>query len=234
MLKSILRSDAGIAVLTWLIRGYIGLLLATVRLERRIDPETAALFDSGKPFLGAFWHNRLGLIAAAWSDGKPMAMVHSSHGDGRMLGAALEKFITRPIEGSTRRNPMGAMRGMLRALEDGMPVAITPDGPRGPRMRCQIGVVEAARRSGVAIVPAACSTRPRLQATSWDRFLVPLPFTRGVVVYGRPIRVEEETEDREVARRRVEEALNAVTDEADRIMGLDPIPPAPEKKAKRS
>jgi len=229
MLKSILRSDAGVAVLTWLIRGYIGLLLATVRLERRIDPETARLFDSGKPFLGAFWHNRLGLIAAAWRDGKPMAMVHSSHGDGRMLGAALDKFITRPIEGSTRRNPLGALRGILRALDDGLPVAITPDGPRGPRMRCQPGVVEAARRSGVPVVPVACSSRPRLRANSWDQFLIPLPFTRGVIVYGAPIRLAGAVGEREALRRHLEETLTAVTDEADRLAGVEPIAAAPER-----
>ncbi|MDF1793823.1 MAG: lysophospholipid acyltransferase family protein [Thalassobaculaceae bacterium] len=229
MLKSILRSDAGAAVLTWILRGYLRLLLATLRLERRVDPAAAALIDSGKPFLGAFWHNRLGLIATAWARGRPMGMVHSSHGDGRMLGAALSDFISRPIEGSTRRNPMGALRGMLRALEDGVPVALTPDGPRGPRMRCQMGVVEAARRSGVAIIPVACSSRPRIQAGSWDRFLIPLPFTRGVVVIGTPIAVTGEVEDREPFRQQIEAALNAVTDAADSALGLPPIPPAPPR-----
>ncbi len=229
MLKPLLRSDLGIAVLTRLVRGYIRLLLATVRLERHMDPATAALIDSGRPFLGAFWHNRLGLIAAAWTRGRPMAMVHSSHGDGRLLGAALADFISRPIEGSTRRNPMGAMRGMLRALEAGVPVAITPDGPRGPRMRCQVGVIEAARRSGAPIIPVACSSRPRIRAGSWDRFLIPLPLTRGVVVYGAPIHVSDTADDRETARRRVEDALNAVTDEADRLVGATPIPPAAER-----
>lgn len=229
MLKSILRSDAGSAVLTWVLRGYLGLLLATVRMDRRIDPAAAELIDSGKPFIGAFWHNRLGLIAAAWTRGRPMAMVHSSHGDGRMLGTALAAFISRPIEGSTRRNPLGALRGMLRALEDGLPVAATPDGPRGPRMRCQMGVVEAARISGAPVIPVAYSSRPRIQARSWDRFLVPLPFTRGVLILGAPVTVTTDAGARERNRARIEETLIRITDEADRTLGLEPIPPAPEK-----
>lgn len=234
MLKSILRSDAGTAVLTWALRGYLRLLLATVRVAYRFDPQAAGLIDNGRPFIAAFWHNRLGLIAAGWTRGKPMAMVHSSHGDGRMLGAALSDFIARPIEGSTRRNPMAALRGMLRALDDGLPVAVTPDGPRGPRMRCQLGVIEAARRSGVPVIPVACSSRPRLQARSWDRFQIPLPFTRGVFLVGTPIHVSDDIGERERFRQTVEDTLNRMTDEADRALGLEPIAPAPEKaKARR-
>jgi lysophospholipid acyltransferase (LPLAT)-like uncharacterized protein len=96
-------------------------------------------------------------------------------------------------------------------------------------MRCQVGVVEAARRSGAPIIPVACSSRPRIQAGSWDRFLIPLPLTRGVVVYGAPIHVSDTAGDRETARRRVEDALNAVTDKADRLVGAPPIPPAAER-----
>lgn len=229
MLKSIIRSDIGRTVLTEMIRAYIRLLLATIRIERHDDPDAAAILASGKPFLVVFWHNRLGLIPCTWPRGRPLAMVHSSHGDGRMLGQALSDFITVPIEGSTRRNPMNAMRGMLRALKDGYPVAITPDGPRGPRMRCQPGVIEAARRTGIPILPVTCSSRPRIQIGSWDRFLFPLPFTRCVVMIGAPIRIAKD-DAREDARLRVERELTAVTDAADRHLGLEPIPPAPPKK----
>lgn len=229
MLKSILRSKTGAAIVTGALRAYIRLLLATIRMERRVDPEAAALMESGKPFLIVAWHNRLGLIASIWPEGKEIAMVRSSHGDGRMLGNALSHIITRPIEGSTRRNPMGAMRGMLKAIEDGLPVAVTPDGPRGPRMRCQPGVVEAARRTGVPVVPATCSSRPRIQTRSWDRFLVPLPFTRGIALIGAPLDLSDTGENRERARRRVEDALTELTDSADRLLGLEPIPPAQQK-----
>ena len=229
MLKSILRSKTGTAFVTGVLRIYIRLLLATIRIERRIDPAVAELIDGGRPFVIVFWHNRLGLIAGAWPEGKGIAMVHSPHGDGRMLGNALSHVVTRPIEGATRRNPTGAMRGMLKAIKDGLPVAITPDGPRGPRMRCQPGAIEAARRTGVPIVPATCSFRPRIVTRSWDRFLVPLPFTRGIGKIGAPIDLSDVSEDREGARRRVEDALTALTDSADRELGLEPIPPAPER-----
>lgn len=234
MLKSLLRSKTGAAIITGLLRAYIRLLLATIRLERKVDPAAATVIESGEPFLVVFWHNRLGLIAGAWSAGREIAMVRSSHGDGRMLGNALSHVVTRPIEGSTRRNPTAALRGMLRAVADGLPVAITPDGPRGPRMRCQLGVVDVARRTGLPIVTAACSSRPRIQTRSWDRFLVPLPFTRGIVSIGAPLDLSDTTEDREQARRRVEDALTALTDAADRHLGLEPIPPAPEPAGGRA
>lgn len=228
MLKVFLRSELGIRITAWVLGAYIRLLTGTIRLERRIDPDAADLLEAGTPFLGVFWHNRLGLIAAAWERGKPVAMVQSEHGDSRILGSALSGYVTRPIFGSTRRNPMGALRGMMRAIEDGFVVALTPDGPRGPRMRCHIGVIEAARQTGVPVVPVAWSTRPRIVAGSWDRFLIPLPFTRGVLIFGAPLLIPPERADRETSRKLLEDALTAVTDQADRLVGSEPIQPAPE------
>ena len=205
---------------------YIRLLRATVRFERDVQAESAALLAGDEPVIAVCWHNRLALVTAVWRRGKPVAMVQSEHGDSRLLGLAVADYITRPIYGSTRRNPLGAFRGMMRALSDGLSVGVTPDGPRGPRMRCQAGVIEAARRSGRPILPFAWSTAPRLVAGSWDRFLIPLPFTRGVILAGAPIRVPQDAEDVERWRVAVERVLTELTDEADRRVGRPAIPAA--------
>ncbi len=226
MLKAFQKSDAGLTILSWIVGLYIRLLRVSIRLERDLDPQAADLIAGEAPIIGAFWHNRLALITAAWPRGKPLAMVQSEHGDSRLLGNALADYVTRPVYGSTRRNPLGAFRGMLKALSDGLSVGITPDGPRGPRMRCQSGVIRAARRSGRPILPVAWSTAPRVVAGSWDRFLVPLPFTRGVILIGAPIWIPAEDEDIEHWRSRVEDALTALTDEADRRVGQPAIAPA--------
>lgn len=203
---------------------------STTRWETVADPAAAALLAGEEPLIGAFWHNRLMLITAAWPKGRPLAMVMSEHGDSRILGIAVADYVTRPVWGSSRRNPAAALKGMLRALRDGISVAITPDGPRGPRMRCRRGVVQAAMRTGAPIVPAAWAVSRRSVVRSWDRFMIAWPFGRGVVVYGPPIRVPADADAAavEAARRAVEDALNAVTAEADRRMGHAPIAPAPE------
>jgi len=229
MLKRLLKSDAGLWVAGVLAGLVVRAVSATTRWEWVADPESLALLRGKDQIIGAFWHNRLMLILVTWPKPKPMAMVMSEHGDSRLLGIAVRDYVTRPIWGSTRRNPMAALTGMLRALNDGMSVAITPDGPRGPRMRCRPGLVEAARRSGVPILPAAWSVTRRKVLRSWDRFIVAWPFGRGVVVLGPPIRVPPDADDAalEASRLAVEAALNAVAAEADRLTGHEPIEPAP-------
>ena len=229
MLKRLLKSEFGLHAAGALAGWWIRVVRATTRWERVADPAAAALLEGPEPMIGAFWHNRLMLISEAWPKAKPLAMVQSEHGDSRILGIAVGDYVTRPIWGSSRRNPMAALKGMLRALRDGISVGITTDGPRGPRMRCRVGVVQAARRTGAPIVPAAWSVSRRSVMRSWDRFVVAWPFGRGVIVYGAPILVLADADDGavEAALIRVEDALNAVTAEADRRMGHAPIEPAP-------
>ena len=229
MLKRLLKSELGLRAAGMLAGWWIRLVRATTRWERMADPESAALLAGPQPVIGAFWHSRLMLISAAWPRAKPLAMVQSEHGDSRILGIAVSEYVTRPIWGSSRRNPMAALKGMLRALGDGISVGITPDGPRGPRMRCRPGLVHAARRTGVPVVPAAWSVSRRSVLRSWDRFVVAWPFGRGVIVIGAPIRVPADADDTalEACRRRIEDALTALTAEADRRMGHPPAEPAP-------
>lgn len=230
MLKRLMKSDAGLRVAGALAGLVVRLVRSTTRWERVVDPDAAAVMAAPEPLIGAFWHNRLMLISAAWPRPRPLAMVMSEHGDSRILGIAVADYVTRPIWGSSRRGPAAALKGMLQALRDGVSVGITPDGPRGPRMRCRRGVVQAAMRTGAPIVPAAWSVSSRTVARSWDRFVIAWPFGRGVIVYGPPIRVPADADAAavEACRRAVEDALIAVTAEADRRMGHAPIEPAAE------
>jgi len=229
MLKRFLKSEAGITLLGRLAGLVIRLVLRTSRWEQQIHPDATALLAGRTPFIGVFWHNRLMLIVALWPKLGPMAMVQSEHGDSRILGTAFADYITRPIWGSTRKNPMAALRGMIAALRDGLSVSLTPDGPRGPRMRCRPGVILAASRTGAPILPVAWSVRRRRLARSWDRFVIAWPWNRGVGVYGAPIHVPKPLDETgiETWRLTVEEALNAVTAEADRLCGHPPTDPAP-------
>jgi lysophospholipid acyltransferase (LPLAT)-like uncharacterized protein len=117
---------------------------------------------------------------------------------------------------------------MLKSLKSGQCVGITPDGPKGPRMRASSGIVNLAKLAGVPILPATFSTSRRKLLGSWDRFAVALPFSRGVFVWGDPITVTRNADEPELesARRLVEASLNAITVDADSRLGLETPRPA--------
>ncbi|MEX2450013.1 MAG: hypothetical protein WD407_04080, partial [Rhodospirillales bacterium] len=104
----------------------------------------------------------------------------------------------------------------------------TPDGPRGPRMRASDGIVTIARLAGAPIVPVSFGAARRRVLNTWDRFVLALPFSRGVIVWGDPIVIERDADDAKLdeARRAVEDALNAITAEADALCGCAPVEPA--------
>ena len=117
----------------------------------------------------------------------------------------------------------------MRALNAGQNVGFTPDGPRGPAMRASAGIIAAARLTGAPILPLSYATTNRLVLGSWDRFHVALPFSRGVFIWGEPIRVagDADAAAQETARLVLEERMNAITAEADRHCGRAPVAPAP-------
>jgi hypothetical protein len=115
---------------------------------------------------------------------------------------------------------------LVKLLKGGVSVGIAPDGPRGPRMRASEGVIAAARLSGAAVLPAACAGASQRLLGTWDRFQIPMPFSRGVIVWGEPLRIGRD-EDEEAARRRIEAAITRVSGEADRLVGQPPVEPAP-------
>ena len=126
--------------------------------------------------------------------------------------------IRRDLEPSTQRElnellarSIAALREMVKLVRSGGYVGITPDGPRGPRMRASEGVVAAARLTGVPVVPLGISTTRRRLLNSWDRFLLPMPLSRGVFVWGDPIVIDavRKTIDLGVPRETIDQRLRA-------------------------
>jgi lysophospholipid acyltransferase (LPLAT)-like uncharacterized protein len=155
-------------------------------------------------------------------------MLISQHRDGQFIARTVAHFGIDTVAGSSSKGGSAALRSMLRSLKQGECVGITPDGPRGPRMRASDGIVHVARMSGVPVIPCGFSSRRRKLLGSWDRFTVALPFSKGVFVWGEPIRVPADAtpEQLEQARAAIETGLTAVTQSADRAMGHAPVEPA--------
>jgi lysophospholipid acyltransferase (LPLAT)-like uncharacterized protein len=207
---------------------YLRLLQATTRRTYRNREALERAREIGGPYIMAFWHSRLLLMRFGYPDNRAVVL-QSQHRDSRMLGRVMSRFGTGQVWGSTTRGGMRAVREVLRRIRNGNDVAIAPDGPRGPRRRAQTGTITIARLSGKAIVPMAYSARPSRRMTSWDRLLVPYPFSRAVYVYGEPIVVDRRIDlaDQERLRLLLETELNRLTDQLDREMGVPLIDPAP-------
>lgn len=231
-----MRWDRKLQTLPWVQRltaafaaGVIRLVHRTTRWQRRIDPAALPLMESGDPVIVSFWHNRLMMIlplSRRHIDLRPgVRMMISPHRDGAIIGQVCAHFGVATLWGSTNRGGRAALQAGVKAVREGMTIGITPDGPRGPRQRAQPGVVIAARLTGAPVLPMAYATRHRKVMRSWDRFLVALPFGRGAFVVGPPLSFTPE-DDVEDALRRLEQALTAVSDEADRLCGHAPIAPA--------
>jgi len=127
------------------------------------------------------------------------------------------------VRGSSSRGGGAALRALVRAIRDGVDVAIVPDGPRGPREQLQPGVATLAALTGAPVVPLAVGARPARRLRSWDRFLVPLPFARCVLAFGPPVRIEPGA-DREHADKELQQALAEVTERADALAAGAAVP----------
>lgn len=178
------------------------LLSCTWRL-RYVD-EHGFLQQSGGPVIFCCWHNRLALSMRVWSRVQKsknlstglVALISASH-DGGVLARTLNYFAVESVRGSTSRRGAQALLELTSWTGRGYSVAITPDGPRGPRYRVHDGAVALAQVSEFPIVPVSTRVRWKLSMKSWDRFQIPLPFARCDVRIGKPIQVRRDATDAE-------------------------------------
>ncbi len=197
-------------------------VLATGRLEVAHGERFEALRSKGEPYVFALWHGRM--LLPIWRHrGQGVATMASKSRDGEIISRWLENNGYFAVRGSTNK---GGARGIVllkKYLEAGHAAALTVDGPKGPPRVVQEGILTLARRSGAWVLPvSAGTTRPRF-LRSWDRYLVPLPFSRSIVTYGEPFRLGSESDPEALAK--IGSAIDEATEEADRLAGVDP--PAP-------
>lgn len=175
------------------------------------------LIKNGQRFVYAFWHGRLLLLSYTHRRRGINVMV-SEHRDGELIAQVIEQMGFGTVRGSTTRGGTRALRALCRVL--GRKVgAITPDGPRGPGFKVQGGAVTVAQLSGCPILPVTSAAFPRWQFKSWDRFIVPKPFSCGVVRFGAPIYVPRRLTPNQFEEFRLllEKRLNRITEEADEL-----------------
>jgi hypothetical protein len=192
-------------------------LMRLLRLTMRITviggeiPQ--AYHDRGEGVIGVFWHARL-LLPIFGYRGRGVNILVSSHGDGEIIASVMRKFGQGLVRGSSSKGGKEALKEMMRLAKENRDILITPDGPRGPAEVVKGGVATLACLTGRPVVPLASSSSRCRRMRSWDRFLLPYPFSRGVIVWGEPL-TRNEGEEPEAFRQRIEAALKETTARAD-------------------
>ena len=215
------------AALSWLAARYLRFVWNTGRWTVENQKVATSMVAEGKPFIACFWHGRMLMIPNAWVYKAPVSILISHHRDGVFISRTLGHLGVGTIAGSSSRGGGSALIAMVRALKRGEYIGITPDGPRGPRMRVAPGAIFAAKLSGAALLPVTFAASRHRVFLSWDRFVLPFPFTRGVIRVGDPIEVPCQTDEirAEEIRQNLEQVLIDLTMTLDSELGHEPVLP---------
>lgn len=190
------------------------LLSRTWRVSTTDGARRAEILESPDGCVAVLWHGRMAAAAPVFS-GVDAAILVSASGDGELARLFLERLGYETLRGSTGKVEASALTHLRVTLESGRAIAITPDGPRGPRHRVNRGAAFLARATGTPILPIGFAASRALRLRSWDRFTVPAPFARVHVTFAEPLRVDEEgpralvTAGRTVAERLIEAETRA-------------------------
>jgi len=207
-------------VAPYLISCGLRLLSKTVRIRFANAEELFARWERGEQVIVAFWHDRVVMMPIAYR-GRKLCIMNSQHRDGEIATRALARWGIRSVRGSATRGGAVGFMQLVNAFRDGYDLAVVPDGPRGPRHVAKLGVIHLARATGAPIFPVSYAATRKRQLRSWDRLLIPLPFSRVVFVAGEPLAVPRHTDDDELEAKRLalEARLNDVTARAEGEVG---------------
>lgn len=194
----------------------IKLLALTMKIEVLHEERVRPFWDKDERFILAFWHGRLLMMPFCYH-GKSINLLISQHKDGELIARAMKRFGFESIRGSSTRGGAMAMREMIRAIKES-DIAITPDGPKGPRYVVQDGVIALSRLSGVPVIPVTFGSSRKKVFGSWDSFNLPYPFSRGAFLWGEPIYVSKD-DDMGQKRKELEEKMREMTESVDEYVG---------------
>lgn len=201
-------------------KGLINLIFGTMRIQGIGFKPVQKLVES-KKIIFAFWHSRMLMISYLYQ-GWGAAIMASESKDGEIIARILSQQGHHIVRGSSSRGGARSMVNMIRILKnEGRPGGIIPDGPRGPRYKAKPGVVALGKKTGYPIIPISYSARKIKVFDSWDRFVLPYPFTKGMFIYGDPIFVPKDSKPKEAKELcvRLEKELNRITQQVDNYYG---------------
>jgi len=193
-----LRQRIALRLIIWAGSWFIRLIGPTLRVSISREDGAQETLDQ-RPLVASFWHSCM-LPATYICRGLGVRVMSSNSYDGEYMGRIIHKFGFVAVKGSSSRNAVRALLGLRRALEDGWTVAFTLDGPRGPRHKVKPGPVALGRSSGVPLTMFHAAVDKAWMLNSWDRLLIPKPFSRVLVRFGKLIPVPADASDHDLER----------------------------------
>lgn len=202
-MKAFFRSAAVQGFLAAIFAGWLRFCYATLRWEREGQEKAQAVWAAGGGAILCFWHARIPLGPQSWPQGpdkQDMRALISRSADGEFIALTVQKIGFPAIRGSSKKgsdpgkNKHGeqAFRDMIKWVKGGGGIAITPDGPRGPAEVMQSGTPTLARMTGAPVLFVGLASKPCIRIGSWDRTLIPLPFSKGAMVWDGPVHAGRE------------------------------------------
>lgn len=190
------------------------LFMRTLHATLRVRHVRAHHLDDTPRYILAFWHENVLLsLHSRWR--KPTTAMISRSKDGEIVAGVLSLYGAETARGSSSRGGEIALREVLRDIRAGKNIAVTPDGPKGPRRIVKDGVVYIAQVSGLPVVPFYFTAKAKRRLRSWDGQIFPRPLSKALFVYGEPVSVPRDG-DVEEWRLKIERQMNELADEAER------------------
>lgn len=191
------------------------LIMSTCRVRKHGWENVEQFNNAGKPWIYGIWHNNALISVWILRLEEVTAMVSNSK-DGEIIAKAIELFGNPIIRGSSSKGAMQAAQQAMRTLQKNNALAITPDGPRGPKYELQEGILYLAALTNTPIIPFHIEGSRQWEFNSWDKMKLPKPFSVVHLHYGEPVHVSSEQmrsdEDKLITRQRVEQAMMANVD----------------------
>ena len=193
---------------------FIKLLALTIRIYD--DPKGFTEKTQTTHAIYTFWHCLM-LVPAYVGRHKNIQVLISQHSDGEYIAQVIKRLGFGVIRGSTTRGGARAVKAMVDKIREGYAVAITPDGPRGPRFIVQPGCIYLSQKTRLPIIPTTIGLSHYWKLPSWDEFRIPKPFSRALVMYGNPIDIPPNLTEEEAEHYRlmVEKIMREMTERAD-------------------
>lgn len=238
LMKSFLRHPIVVNILGYVIWLWMALINRTIRWQIEGDTAAKDVWANSTGIVVAAWHSRILLLPAGWTreigrwPGRtaPSAMLISLSADGEPVARAIKHLGLEAIRGSASNKKKAtkdkggarAIASAVRRLKSGGAVCITPDGPRGPAEIVSPGAILLAMRSGAPILPYALASSPAKRLGTWDRFIIPFPFTKGAIVFGPPIHTSRDDDPIDL-QAQLQQSLDIATARAEAIVGQAPL-----------
>ena len=177
------------------------------------NSQKITLFKDENSYIFCCWHNKLFLGPHLLPRNKVINALQSSHSDGMITSVAFKYLGMKVILGSSFKGGLKAFRKMVKCIKTGESIAITPDGPRGPKEKVKDGVIKLAQITNAPIIPLVWSTKKYKKIKSWDEFIIPFPFTKGLYIFGEPMYINKKLNKKEfeLTKLKIEKEMKRLT-----------------------